>query len=263
MIRGMFMESNTSLDFKMGVADLKLYYGVHLALKGIDAGFRERAITAMIGPSGCGKSTLIRTLNRMNDVIEGVRIEGRVTLDGQDIYAPGVDVIELRKRVGMVFQRPTAFPLTVYDNVASAPRVHGITNRGQLDDIVERCLVAVGLWEELKDRLRMPALQLSLGQQQQLCLARVLATDPEVILLDEPASALDPISTLRLEELMWELREDYTIIIVTHNMQQAARASDYTLFMLDGEVVEYGPTREVFTSPRDRRTEAYVSGRLG
>lgn len=248
---------------KVSVEDLRLYYGRSLALKGITAGFREKAITALIGPSGCGKSTLLRTLNRMNDVIDGVRIEGKVTLDGEDIYSPNFDLISLRKRVGMVFQRPAAFPLSIYENIACAPRVHGITRRSQLDQIVESTLKSVGLWQDVKDSLWKSALGLSLGQQQQLCIARCLATEPDVILLDEPCSALDPISTLKIEETMRALQEMYTIIIVTHNMQQAARASDYTLFMLSGEVVEYGPTGELFTAPRERRTEDYVSGRLG
>ncbi|MCL5045857.1 MAG: phosphate ABC transporter ATP-binding protein PstB [Actinobacteria bacterium] len=243
--------------------DLKLYYGQMLALKGISAGFHVNAITALIGPSGCGKSTFLRTLNRMNDLIEGVRVEGQVLIHGENVYGPNTDLSLLRKHVGMVFQRPTAFPISIYENVAVAPRVHGITRRDEVNAIVERSLRAVGLWDDVKDKLKKPGLSLSLGQQQQLSIARVLATGPEIILLDEPCSALDPVSTLRIEELMRELQEKYHIVIVTHNMQQAARASDYTLFMLSGDVIEYGPTEEVFTSPRDKRTEDYVSGKLG
>jgi len=249
------------LNGKVVVSRLHLSYRGRPALRDISLAFPERAITAIIGPSGCGKSTLLRTINRMNDLIPGVRIEGKVLLDGQDIYGGGILLEELRRRVGMVFQRPNPFPLSVFDNVAYGPRVHGVRDRRVLEEIVEKCLRAVGLWEELRDRLRRPALDLSLGQQQQLCLARVLAVEPEVILLDEPCSALDPISTLRIEQLIQELKERYTIIIVTHNMQQAARASDLTAFILDGELVEWAPTQTLFTSPRDPRTEAYITGR--
>lgn len=249
------------LNGKVVVSRLHLSYRGRPALRDISLVFPERAITAIIGPSGCGKSTLLRTINRMNDLIPGVRIEGKVLLDGQDIYGGGILLEELRRRVGMVFQRPNPFPLSVFDNVAYGPRVHGVRDRRLLEEIVEKCLRAVGLWEELRDRLRRPALDLSLGQQQQLCLARVLAVEPEVILLDEPCSALDPISTLRIEQLIQELKERYTIIIVTHNMQQAARASDLTAFILDGELVEWAPTQTLFTSPRDPRTEAYITGR--
>jgi len=249
------------LNGKVVVSRLHLSYRGRPALRDISLAFPERAITAIIGPSGCGKSTLLRTINRMNDLIPGVRIEGKVLLDGQDIYGGGILLEELRRRVGMVFQRPNPFPLSVFDNVAYGPRVHGVRDRRLLEEIVEKCLRAVGLWEELRDRLRRPALDLSLGQQQQLCLARVLAVEPEVILLDEPCSALDPISTLRIEQLIQELKERYTIIIVTHNMQQAARASDLTAFILDGELVEWAPTQTLFTSPRDPRTEAYITGR--
>ncbi|HHY46836.1 MAG TPA: phosphate ABC transporter ATP-binding protein [Firmicutes bacterium] len=248
---------------KIDIQDLNLYYGNMQALKGISMSFPANAITALIGPSGCGKSTFLRCLNRMNDVIPGVRITGRVLLDGKDIYAPDSDVIELRKRVGMVFQRPAAFPLSIYENVACAARVHGVRDRATLDELVEKSLMGVGLWDEVRDKLHKSALGLSLGQQQQLCIARVVATGPEVILLDEPCSALDPASTLRIEDLIRRLEERYTIIIVTHNMQQAARASDYTAFMLNGELIEYGRTGDVFTSPRDPRTESYVTGRLG
>ncbi|MBC7339298.1 MAG: phosphate ABC transporter ATP-binding protein [Firmicutes bacterium] len=246
---------------KVVVSQLNLAYRGRPALRDITLVFPEKAITAIIGPSGCGKSTLLRTINRMNDLIPGVEIRGQVLLDGEDVYGGTILLEELRRRVGMVFQRPNPFPLSVFDNVAYGPRVHGIRDRTLLADIVERCLRAVGLWDNLRDRLRRPALELPLGQQQQLCLARVLAVEPEVILLDEPCSALDPISTLRIEQLMQELKERYTIIIVTHNMQQAARASDLTAFILDGELVEWAPTEILFTSPRDPRTEAYITGR--
>ena len=249
------------MNGKVVVSRLHLSYRGRPALRDITLAFPDKAITAIIGPSGCGKSTLLRTINRMNDLIPGVRIEGKVLLDGQDICAGGILLEELRRRVGMVFQRPNPFPLSVFDNVAYGPRVHGVRDRRLLEEIVEKCLRAVGLWEELRDSLRRPALDLSLGQQQQLCLARVLAVEPEVILLDEPCSALDPISTLRIEQLIQELKQRYTIIIVTHNMQQAARASDLTAFILDGELVEWAPTHTLFTSPRDRRTEAYITGR--
>ncbi len=245
------------------VNDLKLYYGAHLALKGISTFFRAKSITALIGPSGCGKSTFLRTINRMNDRIPGVRVEGEILFGGRNIYAPDTDLRMIRKQIGMVFQRPTAFPISVYDNVAAAARVHGVTSRQQLDQIVEDSLRNVGLWDHVKDRLRASGVSLSLGEQQQLSLARVLATEPEVILLDEPASALDPKSTATLEELMEQLAQRYTIIIVTHNMQQAARASHYTMFMLSGELVEYSETSKLFTMPSDSRTDAYISGRLG
>ncbi|MGE5542719.1 MAG: phosphate ABC transporter ATP-binding protein [Bacillota bacterium] len=234
-----------------------------MALKGVSAGFREDAITAIIGPSGCGKSTLLRCLNRMNDRIPNARVEGRVLMEGRDIYAPDYDVIELRRRVGMVFQRPAIFPISVFDNVAVAPRVHGVISPGDIEHIVHRALSEVNLWEDLKDNLRRPALELSIGQQQQLCIARAIATRPDIVLLDEPCSALDPYTTLRIEDLLSELADDYTIIIVTHNMQQAARASDFTIFMLNGEVIESGPSKDLFMNPRDRRTNDYVTGRLG
>lgn len=258
----MAMSGNKSVN-KIEIKNLNLYYGPVHALKGITVGILKNAITALIGPSGCGKSTLLRCLNRMNDVIENVKVDGLVALDGEDIYASGVDVTCLRKRVGMVFQRPVAFPLSIYENVACAARVHGVNDRKSLDPIVEESLHRVGLWNEVKDKLRSPALNLSLGQQQQLCIARVIATGPEVILLDEPCSALDPASTLKIEDLMRDLQKRYTVVVVTHNMQQAARASDYTVFMLAGELVEYGPTGQIFTSPEDSRTESYVTGRLG
>jgi phosphate transport system ATP-binding protein len=248
---------------KMKVEKLNLFYGSIQALKDINLDIKEHRITALIGPSGCGKSTFLRSLNRMNDLIEGVNIKGKVLLDGRDIYSNGIDVVNLRKRVGMVFQKPNPFPMSIYDNIAYGPRVHGIKNRRILDDIVERSLKDAALWEEVKDRLKNSALGLSGGQQQRLCIARVLAVEPEVILLDEPCSALDPISTLKIEELMVELKKEYTIVIVTHNMQQAGRISDYTAFFLNGEVVEVGLTEEMFYNPRDRRTEDYITGRFG
>ncbi|WP_206709359.1 phosphate ABC transporter ATP-binding protein PstB [Koleobacter methoxysyntrophicus] len=247
----------------MKVEKLNLFYGSIQALKDINLDIKEHRITALIGPSGCGKSTFLRSLNRMNDLIEGVNIKGKVLLDGRDIYSNGIDVVNLRKRVGMVFQKPNPFPMSIYDNIAYGPRVHGIKNRRILDDIVERSLKDAALWEEVKDRLKNSALGLSGGQQQRLCIARVLAVEPEVILLDEPCSALDPISTLKIEELMVELKKEYTIVIVTHNMQQAGRISDYTAFFLNGEVVEVGLTEEMFYNPRDRRTEDYITGRFG
>ena len=247
---------------KIEVRDLNLHYGQHHALRDVGLTFYANQITAIIGPSGCGKSTLLRCLNRMNDNIPGIRIKGRVLLDGNDVYDRRQDLINLRKTVGMVFQRPNVFPLSIFDNVAYGPRVHGLKNRARLAEIVERSLAAVGMWGEVRDRLNAPALGLSLGHRQLLCLARLVAVEPEVILLDEPASALDPISTLRIEELMRELQKEYTIIIVTHNMQQAARSSDRTAFMLNGELIEYGETRQLFTNPRDSRTERYVTGKL-
>lgn len=248
---------------KILVNHLNLFYGNFHALKDINLSVSAQAITAFIGPSGCGKTTLLRTLNRMNDLIDSVRIEGSILLDGQDIYSAGSDVIELRKRVGMVFQKPNPFPMSVYDNVAYGPRIHGIRKRGQLDEIVEKSLRRAALWDEIKDRLRGGAMGLSGGQQQRLCIARLLAVHPEVILMDEPSSALDPISTLRIEELIRELKAEYTIIIVTHNMQQAARVSDTTAFFLNGEIVEWGATEVIFTRPQDRRTEDYITGRFG
>lgn len=247
---------------KIQVKDLDLFYGDVQALKKINLDVERNSVLALIGPSGCGKSTFIRTLNRMNDLIEGVKINGTALLDGQDVYKE-VDVIELRKRVGMVFQKPNPFPMTVYDNVAYGPRIHGIKDKKKLNEIVEKSLKAAALWDEVKDRLYKSALSLSGGQQQRLCIARTLAVEPEVILMDEPTSALDPISTMKIEELINELKNKYTIIIVTHNMQQAGRVSDYTAFFLNGELIESGPTDRVFYNPKDKRTEDYITGRFG
>ncbi|MEW6541480.1 MAG: phosphate ABC transporter ATP-binding protein PstB [Bacillota bacterium] len=251
------------MENKIAIRDLNLHYGDFQALTDINMDVPERRITALIGPSGCGKSTFLRVLNRMNDLIEGVRVSGEVLLDGQNIVGPEVDVVQLRKRVGMVFQRPNPFPMSVYDNVAYGPRIHGLKNKQRLDEIVERSLRDAALWEEVRDRLFRSALGLSGGQQQRLCIARLLAVGPDVLLMDEPSSALDPISTLKIEELLQELKKDYTIIIVTHNMQQAARVSDITAFFLNGEVVESGATDTLFTKPTDKRTEDYITGRFG
>ena len=243
--------------------DLHLYYGETEALKGINIEIQKNEITALIGPSGCGKSTFLKTLDRMNDLIPSVRITGEVLLNGQDIYAKDVDVNELRRRVGMVFQKPNPFPMSIYDNIAYGPRTHGIRSKAQLDEIVERSLRGAAIWDEVKDRLKKSALGMSGGQQQRLCIARALAVEPEVLLMDEPTSALDPISTSRVEELVMDLKKDYTIVIVTHNMQQAARISDKTAFFLLGELVEMGPTERLFATPSDKRTEDYISGRFG
>lgn len=244
-------------------AGLNAYYGSFRALKNINLEIRPRQVTAFIGPSGCGKSTFLRSLNRMNDRIDGFRLEGRVLLEGEDIYAGDTDVVNLRKRVGMVFQRPNPFPMSIYDNIAFGPRVHGLRDREKLDEVVERSLKAAGLWAEVKGRLGRSALGLSGGQQQRLCIARTLAVEPEVVLMDEPASALDPASTARVEDLILELRSRYTIIIVTHNLQQGARVSTETAFFLSGELVEFGPTERLFTRPQDKRTEDYITGRFG
>jgi phosphate transport system ATP-binding protein len=248
---------------KIEVEHLDFFYGGFQALKNVDLAIRERQITALIGPSGCGKSTFLRALNRMNDIIDGARTEGQVRLDGEDIYQRDVDVVALRRRVGMVFQRPNPFPMSVFDNVAYGPRIHGLAGGSDLEDLVEESLKRAALWDEVKDKLRDSAFALSGGQQQRLCIARVLAVDPEVVLMDEPCSALDPLSTLRIEELMHELQEKYTIVIVTHNMQQAARVSHETGFFLHGEMVEFGPSSRIFTDPADKRTEDYVTGRFG
>ena len=242
---------------------LNLYYGDFHALKDINAAFKPRTITALIGPSGCGKSTLLRTLNRMNDLIDGVRIEGEAIIEGQDIFAPDVDLTQLRKRVGMVFQRPNPFPLSIYDNVLYGPRLHGRPKKAELEALLRRSLEAVQMWGEVKDKLKASALSLTEEQQQRLCIARLLAVEPEILLMDEPCSALDPMATLRIEELMQELKKDYTIIIVTHNMQQAARASDDAGFMYLGELIEIGPTGDIFTRPKDSRTEDYITGKYG
>jgi len=247
----------------METKDLNLFYRDFQALKSISLQLDVNAITALIGPSGCGKSTFLKTLNRMNDLIEGCRIEGEVRLSGEDIYAPSVDPILLRKRVGMVFQKPNPFPMSVYENITYGPRIHGIKNKVRLDEIVEKSLRDAVLWEEVKDRLKKSALALSGGQQQRLCIARALAVEPEVLLMDEPTSALDPISTSKIEDLVLELKKAYSIIIVTHNMQQAARISDKTAFFLLGELVEYGNTDDLFSAPKEKRTEDYITGRFG
>jgi phosphate transport system ATP-binding protein len=248
---------------KIVVENLNFYYGSKQALFDVSIRIPERMITALIGPSGCGKSTFLRCLNRMNDTIPGIRVEGKVLLDGEDVYRPGMDVVELRRRVGMVFQRPNPFPQSIYDNVAFGPRVLGLNGRLSLDDVVEQSLRAAALWDEVKDKLRAPALSLSAGQQQRLCIARVLAVEPEVVLMDEPASALDPIATLKIEELMQELKKNYTIVVVTHNMQQAARVSDKTGLFWLGRLVEYDDTAKVFTRPSQQLTEDYITGRFG
>ena len=251
------------MESKLYARDLNLYYGDNHALKGINLDIEEKQITAFIGPSGCGKSTFLKTLNRMNDLVPGVKITGQVVLDGENIYARAVDVTLLRKKVGMVFQSPNPFPMSIYDNIAYGPRLHGIRRRLQLDEIVERSLRGAAIWDEVKDRLKKSALGLSGGQQQRLCIARALAVEPEVLLMDEPTSALDPISTMKIEELMSELKKNYTVAIVTHNMQQAARISDKTVFFLLGEMIECGKTEELFSMPKDKRTEDYITGRFG
>lgn len=247
---------------KLIVENLDLYYGDFKALKDINIEINKNEITAFIGPSGCGKSTLLKSLNRMNDLVEGCKITGTVTLDGEDIYK-GMDINLLRKRVGMVFQKPNPFPMSIYDNIAFGPRTHGIRNKGKLDDIIEKSLRDAAIWDEVKDRLKKSALGLSGGQQQRLCIARALAVEPEVLLMDEPTSALDPISTSKIEDLALKLKDDYTIIMVTHNMQQAARISDRTAFFLLGEIVEYNDTETLFSMPTDKRTEDYITGRFG
>ncbi len=247
---------------KFSISNMELYYGNFKALKNINLNIKEKEITAFIGPSGCGKSTLLKSLNRMNDLVEGCKITGKILLDGKDIYG-NIDLNNLRKRVGMVFQKPNPFPMSIYDNIAYGPRTHGIRKKGELDEIVEKALRDAAIWDEVKDRLKKNALGMSGGQQQRLCIARALAVQPEVLLMDEPTSALDPISTSKIEDLAMKLKHKYTIVMVTHNMQQAARISDKTAFFLLGEVVEYNQTAKIFNMPKDKRTEEYISGRFG
>lgn len=251
------------METKISTSDLNLYYGNNHALKNINLDIYENQITAFIGPSGCGKSTYLKTLNRMNDLVPNVTINGKVWIDGEDIYDPKVDTTLLRKKVGMVFQQPNPFPMSIYDNIAYGPRIHGIKGKAELDAIVEKSLRGAALWDEVKDRLKRSALGLSGGQQQRLCIARALAVEPEILLMDEPTLALDPISTLKIEDLMGELKKNYTVVIVTHNMQQATRIADYTAFFLVGEVVEYAPTTDLFSHPREKKTEDYITGRFG
>ena len=247
----------------ISVKDMCLWYGDHQALKNVNIEIPEKSITAFIGPSGCGKSTFLKTLNRMNDLIPGVKITGDIRYEGTDIFSKEVDVNNLRKEIGMVFQKPNPFPMSIYDNIAYGPRTHGITNKLELDEIVERALRDAAIWDEVKDRLKKNALGMSGGQQQRLCIARALAVQPKILLMDEPTSALDPISTSRIEELVMELKEKYTIVMVTHNMQQAVRVSDHTAFFLLGELVEFGKTDDIFSQPKDQRTEDYITGRFG
>ena len=256
------------LPIKLMVDELSVYYGKYKAVDKISMQIPKNRITALIGPSGCGKSTLLRSFNRMNDLVNGSRVEGQVLLDGKNIYDPDVDVVDIRQRIGMVFQRPNPFPMSIFDNVAFGPRLYGIHNKSVLTEIVERSLRQSAVWEDVKDKLHQSGLELSGGQQQRLCIARAIAVEPSVILMDEPAAALDPISTLKIEELMQDLKSDYTIVIVTHNMQQAARVSDFTAFLMineqrSGTLVEYGPTEQIFTNPHNRQTEEYVTGRFG
>lgn len=248
---------------KIKVENLNFFYGEHQVLKNINMNIEGNQVTSLIGPSGCGKTTFLRNINRMNDLIEEARAEGAIFLDNENILLDTVDVVQLRKKVGMVFQRPNPFPMSIFDNIAYGPRIHGIKDKQKLNNIVEHSLKSVGLWDEVKDRLKDSALRLSGGQQQRLCIGRVLAVEPEIVLMDEPCSALDPISTMRVEDLILDLKKDYTIIIVTHNMQQAARISDSTAFFLSGELIEFGPTLEMFHTPKDKRTEDYITGRFG
>ena len=250
-------------EIKICVRDLNLHYGDNHALKDINADIKKNTVTALIGPSGCGKSTFLKTINRMNDLADDVKISGTVTLDGENIYEDGVDVTLLRKKVGMVFQQPNPFPMSIYDNVAYGPRIHGIKGKAALDEIVESSLRSAAIFDEVKDRLKKPALGLSGGQQQRLCIARALAVEPDVLLMDEPTSALDPISTLKIEDLIDKLKEKYTVVIVTHNMQQAARVSDYTAFFLIGEMIEHDKTEKIFSNPQNKKTEDYITGRFG
>jgi phosphate transport system ATP-binding protein len=256
------MQSESDKMAKIEVRGLDLFYGGFQALRSIDMDVAANEVTALIGPSGCGKSTFLKTLNRMNDLVEHVRITGSVKLDGEDIYR-NVDVVDLRKRIGMVFQKPNPFPMSIYDNVAYGPKIHGIRKKSDLDEIVEHSLRAAALWDEVRDRLKKSALGISGGQQQRLCIARTLATEPEVLLMDEPTSALDPISTLKIEDLCESLKKDYTILIVTHNMQQAGRISDKTAFFLMGDLVEFGRTEQIFNTPKNTKTERYITGRFG
>ena len=250
-------------NVKISVRDLNLYYGENHALKNVNMDIKEKSITAFIGPSGCGKSTFLKTLNRMNDLVDNVRITGEVKIDGENIFNKNQDTTLLRKRVGMVFQQPNPFTMSIYDNIAYGPRVHGIKDKKTLDKIVEKSLKGAAIWDEVKDRLKKSALGLSGGQQQRICIARALAVEPEVLLMDEPTSALDPISTTKIEDLMEELKKKYTVVVVTHNMQQAVRVSDYTAFFLVGEMVEFGETKSIFSYPQDKRTEDYITGRFG
>lgn len=250
-------------DSKISVSGLNLFYGENHALKDINIKIHENTVMALIGPSGCGKSTFLKCLNRMNDLVDGVKVDGKVLLDGEDIYDPGVDTTLLRKKVGMVFQQPNPFPMSIYDNIAYGPRLHGTHSKAELNDLVEKSLRGAALWDEVKDRLKKSALGLSGGQQQRMCIARALAVEPDVLLMDEPTSALDPASTMRIEELMASLKESYTVVIVTHNMQQAARISDKCAFFLVGDLIEFGETEQVFSMPKDKRTEDYITGRFG
>lgn len=251
------------MEFKIQAKKLNLYYGTQQALKQISLDVKPNTVVALIGPSGCGKSTFIKTINRMNDLVESVRIDGEILVDNQNIYNPGTDVVMLRKRVGMVFQRPNPFPMSIYDNIAYGPRIHGMKNKAALDDLVEKSLRGAALWDEVKDRLSASAFGMSGGQQQRLCIARLLAVEPEILLMDEPCSALDPISTMKIEELVTELKTNYTIVMVTHNMQQAARVSDYTAFFLSGNLIEHDKTDTIFTKPSNPKTEDYITGRFG
>ena len=251
------------METKIAIRGLDLFYGDFQALKHLDLDIPANGITAFIGPSGCGKSTCIKAINRMNDLVPGCRVRGTVAIDGADIYAPGTDVTLLRKRAGMVFQKPNPFPMSIYDNIAYGPRVHGIKKKRDLDQVVEKSLRGAALWDEVKDRLKESALGMSGGQQQRLCIARALAVEPDILLMDEPTSALDPISTLKIEELMQQLKREYTVVVVTHNMQQAGRVADRTAFFLLGEIVEYDETSVMFNTPRDKRTEDYITGRFG
>ena len=251
------------MDYKLRVKNMNLFYGEHQALFDVSLDVPMNSVVALIGPSGCGKSTFLKSLNRMNDLVEGVQIDGEITLDGEDIYAADTDIVNLRKNVGMVFQRPNPFPMSIYDNIAYGCRVHGMNDKKKLDEIVERSLQGAALWDEVKDRLHSSAMGMSGGQQQRLCIARTLAVEPEVLLMDEPCSALDPISTMKIEELVSELKSRYTIVMVTHNMQQAARVSDSTAFFLNGQLVEYDLTDAIFTKPRNKKTEDYITGRFG